>query len=150
MSAFAAAFLLPAGGVREALGDLGVERDVAPEDVIHLMYRFGVSYEAILWRLLNLGWISSSQRQTWAKLPPIDLASTLGYDRNWRPGESEPRPDRFKKLALEAWRANRLSRKEAARALLSVAPRSLSKALGAAGRSKSRAPRKLAAEPDWF
>ena len=59
-NAFAAAFLMPAAGITKALTDEDVDRGrVGPEDIVHLMYRFGVSFQAILWRLLNLRWITS-------------------------------------------------------------------------------------------
>jgi Zn-dependent peptidase ImmA (M78 family)/plasmid maintenance system antidote protein VapI len=148
-NAFAAAFLLPADGVEEALLDLGAQREaVAPEDAVHLMYRFGVSFEAVLWRLVNLGWITKHQRGHWARLPVTDLTTALGY-KGRRPGESEPRPDRLKKLAIEAWRAGAFESEDLAD-LLGIAPAALKKTIQATIPRRSRAAKAEAAEPDWL
>jgi hypothetical protein len=111
------------------------------------MYRFGVSFQAILWRLLNLRCISSAQRERLAKASPSALAKQLGYPHE--PGEVEPRPDRERRLALEAWRAGHLSAKEVAE-LLGLPPGDVTRMFG--GREVAPQPgrRRPPEEPKWL
>jgi IrrE N-terminal-like domain len=148
-NAFAAAFLMPAQGVVEALADDRVDRGhLGPEDVVHLMYRFGVSFQAILWRLLNLRLVTSAQRQRLAQASPTAVAQQLGYPHE--PGEVEPRPDRERRLALEAWRAGHLSAKEVAE-LLGLAPREVTRMFGGRDEVAPQAGhRRPPEEPDWL
>ena len=147
-NAFSAAFLMPAQGVAEALTDDDVQPgEVGPEDVIHLMYRFGVSYEAILWRLLNLHWISKAQRARLAKVSSTALARQLGYDLD--PGEVEPKPDRHRRLAVEAWRGGALSARELAE-ILGMDPTQVRRLLQGRDPAAKRRARRLVAEPDWL
>ena len=146
-NSFAAAFLLPADGVMEALYDSDVSPGaVEPEDVISLMYRFGVSYEAVLWRLLNLGWISRRRRAELSELSPTALAADLGYPQE--AGGQETRPDRFQKLALEAWRSKQISLKDLAE-LLEVSPQALKKAFGGAQQRETQG-KQRSEEATWF
>jgi Zn-dependent peptidase ImmA (M78 family)/transcriptional regulator with XRE-family HTH domain len=147
-NAFAAAFLMPAEGIAEALAEDRVDRgQLGPEDIIHLMYRFGVSFQAILWRLLNLRWISPPQRDRLAQASPTALAQRLGYPHE--PGEVEPRPDRERRLALEAWRAGHLSAKEVAE-LVGLAPRDVTRMFGGREAAPQASRRRPLEEPDWL
>ncbi len=145
-NAFAAAFLLPVAGIDEALRvDLGREPGrVTPEDAIHLMYRFGVSYEAVTWRLLNLGWISGGQREALASLHSTALAERLGYS-DIEPGEEEPRPRRYQALALHAWRNGKLDGKQVVE-LLGMLPGDVPAGVPPTPHSRRKPP----AEPDWL
>ncbi len=147
-NAFAAAFLLPATGVESSLEDLGAQRlRVEPEHAVHLMYHFGVSYEAVLWRLLNLGWISRDQRDQLAGISPIGLARALGY--SGEPGEGEPEPDRWRTIAIEAWREGEISLGKLSE-LLGVPKGELRTVLTRPERRQPRPARAPAAEPDWL
>jgi Zn-dependent peptidase ImmA (M78 family)/transcriptional regulator with XRE-family HTH domain len=147
-NAFAAAFLMPAQGIADALAEDRFQRgQLGPEDVVHLMYRFGVSFQAILWRLLNLRWISSAQRARLAETSPTALSKQLGYQHE--PGEVEPRPDRERRLSLEAWRAGMLTAKEVAE-LLGIPARDLPRLFGGDDSAAHVAPRRPVEEPDWF
>jgi Zn-dependent peptidase ImmA (M78 family)/transcriptional regulator with XRE-family HTH domain len=57
--AFSAYFLAPDEGIRQAVGG----RQVSPAVVGELMDYFGMSFEAMSWRLVNVGLISKSDRE---------------------------------------------------------------------------------------
>lgn len=116
-NSFAAAFLLPATGIEEFLANRSIPRNqVDAEQVVHLMYHFRVSYRATLWRLFNLSWITVDQRRQLEAISPSALARVLGYGDH-ELGATEQEPDRFRGVAIEAWRANRLSLADLARHL---------------------------------
>ena len=147
-NAFAASLLLPATGVTSSLNDLGAERlRVEPEHAVHLMYHFSVSYDAVLWRLLNLGWITSDRRDELARISPTGLARALGYDGE--PGEGEPEPDRWRTIAIEAWRDGEISLGKLSE-LLGISEHQLRIVLSRPERPKPRPARAPAAEPDWL
>lgn len=148
-NAFAAAFLLPEGGVDGALAGLGAERQrVEPEHAVHLMHDFGVSYEAVLWRLLNLGWISRDRREQLAVASPSALAAALGYPEE-DPGASEPQPERWRTIAIDAWRAGEISLGKLSE-LLDVPKTELRRVLTRSEHPQPRPARAPAAEPDWL
>jgi Zn-dependent peptidase ImmA (M78 family)/DNA-binding XRE family transcriptional regulator len=148
-NAFAAAFLMPAQGIRDALEEADVQPgNVGPEDVVHLMFRFGVSYQAILWRLVNLRYISPGDREAFVKHhAPTEIADRLGYRHD--PGETEASPDRFRRLALEAWRAKEISTADLVD-LFDLPAKDIKKLFGAGARQPRRRIRKPIAEPDWL
>lgn len=148
-NAFAAVFLLPPGGIRRVLTDLGVGAgEVQAEHAVHLMYHFGVSYRAVLWRLLNLGWISADQRQELDVASPTSLAKILGYGGR-EPGGTEGEPERLRTIAVEAWRAGELSLGCLAD-IVGLSEESLRRVLPHTERSQPRPARAPAAEPDWL
>lgn len=106
-NSFAAAFLLPASGIERFLWDRGMTRRTKSSlQVVHILYlqrAFGVSYQAALYRLQNLGWLSRAQREELAKCHPDILGHELGLH-----DESEKYlanyPLRYVYLALEAYR----------------------------------------------
>jgi Zn-dependent peptidase ImmA (M78 family)/transcriptional regulator with XRE-family HTH domain len=148
-NAFAAAFLMPVEGIAEAMIEASLRPGEAePEDVVRLMFRFGVSYQAILWRLLNLSWISRSDRERLAAIDsPMKLAERLGYE--YDPGQTEVRPDRFRRVALDAWRAKKIGSEELATAI-GVPLADLDEYFEAGARHPRRPSSKLQAEPDWL
>jgi Zn-dependent peptidase ImmA (M78 family) len=148
-NAFAAAFLLPPGGVVTWLRDLDLQPgEVAAEHAVHLMYHFGVSYQAVLWRLLNLGWIAHDQREHLAAVAAGTAGRALGYGSR-EPGDTESEPDRFRTVAVEAWRAGEISLGKLAELL--DTPRSRLRAiLDRPPLEQKRPSRAPAAEPDWL
>lgn len=147
-NAFAAAFLMPANGVREALEEANLGPGGAgPEDVVHLMYRFGVSYQAILWRLVNLRYMSMAERDELAEYSPTELSQRLGYTHE--PGETEASPNRYRRLALDAWRGGAISDVELAD-VFEVSVADLAPLFGAPNASPKRSSRKPPEDPDWL
>jgi Zn-dependent peptidase ImmA (M78 family)/DNA-binding XRE family transcriptional regulator len=148
-NAFAAAFLLPPGGVVTWLQDLGLQPgEVAAEHAVHLMYHFGVSYQAVLWRLLNLGWIAHDQRERLTAVAPGTAGRALGYGPG-EPGDTESEPDRFRTVAVEAWRAGEISLGKLAE-LLDTPRSQLRAVLNRPSPEQKRPSRAPAAEPDWL
>lgn len=148
-NAFGAAFLMPTEGIDEALMDDGVDRgdELGPENVVHLMYRFGVSYQAILWRLLNLHWISAAERTRLASVSPTVVAEQLGYEIE--PGQAETKPNRQRRLAFDAWRSGNLSDKEVAE-LVGIPVRDVKQIFGHAPAAARRHKRRPVEDPDWL
>lgn len=147
-NAFAAAFLLPETGIGEALAEMQVARgEIKAEHVVRVMHTFGASYEAVLWRLLNFKWISKSEREQLSTVPPEGLSRTLGYSS--LPGENEPEPERFKSVAIQAWRQGEISTGKLAE-LLNVSKQEIREQLEHDDRSLRKPRRATTAEPDWF
>jgi len=111
--AFAAAFLMPADGVSQYLEELGLSKGdpISPKDVVLLCRYFGVSYEAMLWRLKTLGWCSEEQRQQLMAFQPTKVARAMGLDPDVfeRPSEELPLPPRYVYLAIKAYEKEEIS-----------------------------------------
>ena len=60
---FGAAFLAPAEGVHRELGEKG--RHIQQNDLLYLKWHYGISIQAILFRLRDLGLITNSHFQQW-------------------------------------------------------------------------------------
>lgn len=148
-NAFAAGLLMPPRGIAESLEENDVQSgEVGPEDLVHLMYRFGVSYDAILWRLVNLRFITLDERKALSRYSPVALRKQLGY--KLEPGESESAPDRFQRLAIDAWRLKQISARELS-GILGLPIGDLKKALGSAtSKTPRRGPRRALADPEWL
>ena len=139
-NAFAAAFLLPADGVRECLtvwgrgqpsrpsseifdetGSVRAEGRLAPgsqrvrlRHVVQLAHRFGASRRACLYRLRNLGLITQAELDHFLGIEADghgrEIAAALGLPE---PDHTEARSwfrHRVVDLALEAWRREEISR----------------------------------------
>ena len=145
-NSFAAAFLLPLDGVRNLLANFGTERaGIGREHVVRLAQHFGASYEAVLWRLLNFRLITQEQHHEMRSADWRALANTLGYSAE--PGVLETAPDRFRTIAIEAWRKAEISLDKLAK-LLQLPRQDLTKLLGT--RNQSSVAHAPAAEPDWL
>lgn len=113
---FAADFLMPAAGIARFMSERGRSRhdrgklDVV--DVLYLQRSFGVSYQAMLYRLQNLGWLDRARREELARLQPDVLRRTLGLDDDEQQGAMRPErayPPRYVYLALEAYKQAKIS-----------------------------------------
>lgn len=137
-NAFAAAFLMPEGGVRAFLRRLGKgepsrsqlqvydeaeavtgqkrteahSQDVQVYDVAHLAHHFGVSYEMALYRLLNLKFLTEEEREGLAEQKDAanEIMRFLGTEPNARTAKRKPLRHQFVLLALEAFRREAISR----------------------------------------
>ena len=104
-NAFAAEFLAPELGIKEVLSKLGIDEvkkeGLTPQIVNYLAEHFGVSYDSMLWRLVNVKVISKKERddfmgyQELFARPPQEHVQTL--------------PERYRTLALEAYRRMKIS-----------------------------------------
>ncbi len=145
-NAFAAAFLMPPDGIAERLMDLGkgslsrqtgatfdVANDVMVKvggrarpgsgtithtDVATLAQHFGVSYEAMAWRLQNLGHISPGERKVFLTQKEVDkncLRAAVYFSGRGSDGETPDMGEReiharLIRLAIEAFRQEEISR----------------------------------------
>ncbi|MGV8083954.1 MAG: helix-turn-helix domain-containing protein [Coriobacteriia bacterium] len=112
-NAFAAALLLPADEVKNELEANRSSESLSRADLVAIARDFGVSSEALLWRLLNLGLgFEREQIERLLRDPDfraLDKASQIG--QWWDP---PPLPERFVRLAHLASTRGRLSRSKLA------------------------------------
>jgi len=88
---FASSLLLPEVHLRNALKETVTGSEIRPIDVIEMAKDFGVSTEAVLWRLVNLKKLKKSQA-----LKVLDNPKFRDLDRNMRRSlYSEDKPSRF-------------------------------------------------------
>lgn len=137
-NAFAAAFLMPEGGVRAFVRRLGkgeqsrsqlraydetavVEgqrrreahsQDIQVYDVAHLAHHFGVSYETALYRLLNLKLVTEEERVGLAqqKETAAGVMRFLGPEPDAKAPGHKPFRHQLVLLAIEAFRREVISR----------------------------------------
>lgn len=103
-NAFAAAFLMPEEGVNKFFEETGMKKGdkVTPEDVVYSQKHFDVSYQAILYRLQNLGWIGEKDRKKLSSYSPSALAKSLGIQQEEKK-DYRALPDRYFHLAIKAY-----------------------------------------------
>ncbi len=107
---FASNLLLPAKQIQDALKETSIGNDIRIVDVIELAKEFGVSTEAILWRLVNLKIIKKSLAQNTLENPNFrDLDREM---RKGLPGKEKPNkfPSRFMSLACRCLLEGKISR----------------------------------------
>lgn len=84
-NAFAAHFLMPEQSIRRYVRG----REVDGAVVVELQFTFGVSLDALLWHLLNLGHITDYRRREFQQIGAKALAFRYGYDAEWQRLEAE-------------------------------------------------------------
>jgi len=114
-NAFAAAFLMPEGAIREFFGNLGLLKNeciwqLSPGDVVRAMDHLGVSRQALLYRLLNLRLISEKVAEPLWDFPVTQVARRLGIEF----GTRRYAGTRLPALAIHAWRTGLLAAGRAA------------------------------------
>lgn len=77
--AFAAAFLMPTDSAGTFFAS-DLKKGVQAERVIDYCYAFGVSYQAAVFRLHNLGILSAPRRDALLQEAPLRVATAMGYD----------------------------------------------------------------------
>jgi len=115
-NSFAAAFLLPAGGIERYLGQRDMTRrnrqSLSAVDIVYLQHAFGVSYQVALDRLQNLGWLDRARHADPRAAASDSLARSLGVfdETSVDPHENIPYgSSRYWYLALEAYREGKIS-----------------------------------------
>jgi len=102
-NAFAAHFLMPEAGLRKRTRGRAVDGQV----VCELQYAFGVSLEALLWHLRNLGLIDEVTQRELQASGPRALALRYGYLTDWEAAyrARPPRrpPARLLRRAVQAY-----------------------------------------------
>lgn len=107
---FASSLLLPENHLRETLKETAIDNEIRIIDIIELAKEFGVSTEALLWRLVNLKIVTKSQVQKLLDSPQIrDLDRTM---RQGSPDRERPSrfPARFISLACRCLLEGKISR----------------------------------------
>jgi hypothetical protein len=81
VNVFASEFLMPEDGIKRFLIDIGAASGrLGPEEIIRLQRYFGVSFQAMLYRLLRLRLLSESDVEKMKdEIRPVALAWRLGY-----------------------------------------------------------------------
>jgi Zn-dependent peptidase ImmA (M78 family)/transcriptional regulator with XRE-family HTH domain len=122
---FAAEFLVPADALHKLVAELSDwERNLAdPVAVVHLQRHFGVSYAALLRRLLHTRLISQDTYNELCGYSPSRLALALGYEvhpadlGDYRIGPLERFPDRMLRLVRTAVHQGAITEGDAAETL---------------------------------
>lgn len=128
VNAFASEFLMPEDGIKRLLVEMGAASDrLGPEEVVRLQRYFGVSFQAMLYRLLRLRLLSEADvHRMKQEVKPVVVAWQLGYpveaDEFGAQGEDEPDltqrlPREYIALVLEAFEGGRISNGRAAELL---------------------------------
>jgi Zn-dependent peptidase ImmA (M78 family)/DNA-binding XRE family transcriptional regulator len=117
---FAAAFLMPVKGIEEFLSSLvkgrAGKKRLEASDIIALRRHFGVSYQALLFRLMNVGWLSEKEREELESMSPslnkleqiLHGQEEAGLESQY-PAGKHYLPERYQYLALEAYRQGKIS-----------------------------------------
>ncbi len=148
-NAFAAAFLLPAGGIAAALEELGAGTgQVTPEQAVALSYDFGVSYHAIVARLADLGWIGEKGRRRLERRARVARRHAPAGESGV-PGDTESEPARFRSVAVEAWHADQISTPKLAD-LLDLPSAAVRLLLNRPLLDPERSSSAPSSEPDWL
>ncbi|MFW6074966.1 MAG: ImmA/IrrE family metallo-endopeptidase, partial [Chloroflexota bacterium] len=119
---FAAQFLAPTESLLARLDDMQVRSVSDPRQVVHLSRYFGVSYEAMRWRLRAQRKLQDADDPRW-KIAPLKMARQLGftvsdYEFGKRPLLLEDRfPRDYLALALQGVQDGQLSLRRAAEML---------------------------------
>jgi hypothetical protein len=107
---FASSLLLPEAHLLDALKETATDNEVRPIDIIELAKHFGVSTEAILWRLVNLKILKKTQAQK-----ALDNPDFRDLDRNrrrrlFKSDRPSKFPSRFIFLACRCLMEGKISR----------------------------------------
>ena len=115
-NSFAAAFLVPSDGIERYLGERGATRRnqhaLSVIDIAYLQHAFGVSYQAALYRLQNLGWLDRERYDELSTVPSESLARSLGLLGDLPVDAHDDIPhgsSRYTYLVLEAYREGKIS-----------------------------------------
>ena len=108
--AFASSLLLPEGSLKEAISEIVTGGDMRLVDVIELAKEFGVSTEAILWRLVNLGFtkkeaVEELLRDSMFRKTDRQLRRGLYYTN-----QPDKFPERYISLAFRCLMEGKISR----------------------------------------
>lgn len=94
-NAFASQFLMPEDGIKRVLVETGAAGDkLTAEDVVRLQRLFGVSFSAMLYRLLRLRLVTEADFQRMKEeVHPVVVAWRLGYPVEAEEFGTAPEPD---------------------------------------------------------
>ena len=120
-NAFAAAFLMPAGALRTAVGDQSAPTE---ELIADLLARYRVSLDALAFRLHNLGIINAAGRDAVRRMSSARIALRQGRASDLQARHDQRWPDGLLRRAVEAYAKGRISIRPIAQ-LINVDPDTL-------------------------
>ena len=97
---FASAFLMPKRAIEKAIKNLN--KHVGPEEVIQLKRYFGVSYQAMVYRLINVNVIPKTRKDDFLQIRPNALEGSIFGVTEETPAP-EGLPERYVRLSLDAY-----------------------------------------------
>jgi len=97
---FASAFLMPKRAIDKAVRNLN--KHVGPEEVIQLKRYFGVSYQAMVFRLINVNVVPKTRNEEFLRIRPNALEGSIFGVSEDTPAP-EGLPERYVRLALDAY-----------------------------------------------
>ncbi len=106
-NAFASIFLMPGSAVNRLIHTLP-SNHLGPEEVIYLKRYFGVSFEAMLYRLKRLDYLREKDIEELKKIKPLAMEMAL-YGSSEDQVEKEYIPERFFRLSLDAYLSGKIS-----------------------------------------
>lgn len=105
---FASALLLPADEVRSELQKQTIDNKISDLDLIGVAREFGVSIDALIWRMVNLNWINRKDAQAC-----LDQPSVHDLDKHARMNDRKEAPyisERYINLAFKAYQQGKISK----------------------------------------
>lgn len=133
-NAFAASFLMPRKAIERALKNLN--KHLEAEEIIQLKRYFGVSYQAMVWRLVNLKSLSKSRTEELLQIKPRSLEESIFGDTE-ETVTSAKMPERYVRIALDAYLMGKITVSRLAE-LLNKDVFELKKVLAESGLKRSR------------
>lgn len=134
---FASTFLMPEKAIEDVIQEF--RNHIGPEEVIYLKRLFGVSYQAMVYRLKNLKMIKEHTVEELLQVKPLSLEKFIYGESAEEVQKDVPeKPERFVKLALDAYLTGQISLGRLAE-LLEIDQFSLRDALIESGITKERA-----------
>ena len=105
---FAANFLMPEASVSKLVSLYAKNRLVA-EEVVQLKRYFGVSYQAMIYRLKDLGYIRRPKLEKLLQIDPATVEEALFGFTEERVKQPDRLPERYCKLAVQAYTQGKIS-----------------------------------------
>lgn len=131
---FASAFLMPRRAIEKTVKNLNAH--IGPEEVIHLKRYFGVSYQAMVYRLKNVNVISKTRMEEFLQIRPNALEGSIFGVTEETPIPAGL-PERYVRLALDAYLMGKVTVSRLAE-LLNMDVFELKKALADSGLKRGR------------
>lgn len=116
-NAFASYLLLPADEVSSQYDTRFPEGDIRYPDLVEMAREFEVSTEALVWRIRLLGKISEARAKEILADPLFRKEDRRTMPHHWAPAPEGPLPDRYWRLALNAYRRGEVSLAKVAKML---------------------------------
>jgi Zn-dependent peptidase ImmA (M78 family)/transcriptional regulator with XRE-family HTH domain len=107
-NAFAAALLLPGDQVRREIHGRVREGRLHRADLVGLARSYGVSTEALLWRMVSLRFLPEDRVRELLDDPSFRQLDRQQRQQDWE--EAPVRSERFERLAVQAWLEGKISK----------------------------------------